>query len=48
MEKRYPKKDIPNTNGPSELTIKRILAFSKALNAEKKDKKATPNPKKDL
>ena len=33
MEKNYSKK-LPNNNseGPSDLTIKRILAFSKAMN----------------
>ena len=47
MEQRYSKKNNPNTEGPSELTIKRILAFSKALNAHKKESKHT-SPKKKI
>lgn len=31
MEELYSKKNISASNGPSDLTIKRILAFSKAL-----------------
>ena len=36
MEKRYSTENLPKKNhGPSDLTIKRILAFSKALNSNK-------------
>lgn len=34
MEELY-SKNIPTTSGPSDLTVKRILAFSKALKASK-------------
>ncbi len=34
MEELYSKK-IKSTSGPSDLTIKRILAFSKALDSSK-------------
>ena len=34
MEEFYSKK-LKTTSGPSDLTIKRILAFSKALDASK-------------
>ena len=47
MEQRYSKKDMLKTNGPSDLTIKRILAFSKALKAEKKDIKPSIAPEKE-
>lgn len=38
MEQFYPKKNKSNkdTKGPSDLTIKRILAFSKAINSHNK------------
>ena len=37
MEERYAAKNLPKKDpGPSDLTIKRILAFSKALNSTKK------------
>ena len=37
MEERYSTENLPkNDQGPSDLTIKRILAFSKALNSNKK------------
>lgn len=36
MAEFYPKKNNVSTDGPSELTIKRILAFSKAMGASKK------------
>lgn len=37
MKKPYSSKKILKKNsGPSDLTIKRILAFSKALNSNKK------------
>lgn len=37
MEERYSAKNLPKKDqGPSDLTIKRILAFSKALNSNKK------------
>ena len=37
MEERYSTKNLPKKDqGPSDLTIKRILAFSKALNSNKK------------
>jgi len=36
MEERYASKNISEKDlGPSDLTIKRILAFSKALNTSK-------------
>lgn len=39
MEQFYPKKDSNSTekNGPSDLTIKRILAFSKAIKSHGKN-----------
>ena len=38
MEERYSTKKLPKKDqGPSDLTIKRILAFSKALNSNKKN-----------
>ena len=37
MDKFYAKKDITGKAGPSDLTIKRILAFSKALESSKVD-----------
>ena len=37
MEERYSTKNLTKKDqGPSDLTIKRILAFSKALNSNKK------------
>ena len=36
MGEFYDKKSIDKKQGPSDLTIKRILAFSKALNSNKK------------
>ena len=37
MEERYSTEKLSNKDqGPSDLTIKRILAFSKALNSNKK------------
>ena len=37
MEERYSTENLPKKDqGPSDLTIKRILAFSKALNSNKK------------
>ena len=37
MEERYSTKNLPKKDqGPSDLTIKRILAFSKALHSNKK------------
>ena len=37
MEERYAAKNLPKKDqGPSDLIIKRILAFSKALNSNKK------------
>ncbi|MGB1448353.1 MAG: hypothetical protein ACPG8F_00795 [Flavobacteriaceae bacterium] len=35
MEELYSKKNKTTVEGPSDLTIKRILAFSKALNVSK-------------
>ena len=35
MEEFYSNKDNSSTSGPSDLTIKRILAFSKALDSAK-------------
>lgn len=38
MKQRYKKNDLSNNQeGPSDLTIKRILAFSKALDISKKN-----------
>ena len=42
MEELYSKKNISATSGPSDLTIKRILAFSKAL----QESKTTPSDNK--
>ena len=37
MEEHYSTDNLPKKDqGPSDLTIKRILAFSKALNSNKK------------
>ena len=37
MEERYSTENLPKKDqGPSDLTIKRILSFSKALNSNKK------------
>ena len=37
MEERYSTENLPKKDqGPSDLTIKRILAFSKALNSNNK------------
>ena len=51
MKQRYTEKNVPNNQkGPSEMTIKRILAFSKALDTSKhsvsKKKKGEGNDKK--
>ena len=37
MEERFTAQNLPKKDqGPSDLTIKRLLAFSKALNSNKK------------
>lgn len=48
MENRYSKKTIESTEGPSELTIKRILAFSKALKSSKDKKKNSLKGPKEI
>ena len=48
MEELYSKKNILAPQGPSDLTIKRILAFSKALDVSKnvvQDKKESKKEK---
>ncbi len=47
MEELYSKKDKTSKNGPSELTIKRILAFSKALDASKSNHKTEKTASKE-
>lgn len=48
MGEFYDKKSIDKKQGPSDLTIKRILAFSKALGASnKKAQSLTSTEKKD-
>lgn len=47
MEQFYPKKNTTDSKseGPSDLTIKRILAFSKAINSHSKKKASTEDQK---
>lgn len=46
MGEFYDKKSIDKKQGPSELTIKRILAFSKALGASYKKAQSLTSPEK--
>ncbi len=46
MGEFYDKKSIDKKQGPSDLTIKRILAFSKALGASNKKAQSLASPEK--